>query len=67
MDWISVKDRMPECEGKYLVCAASLDKDIPFYAIAWLNIDLGRWELIPKVWADGIEYWMELPEYPEKG
>ena len=51
----------PTKEGTYLVLAHSADENIPFCYTAWWNNEIKQWELIPKVWADVIEYWRELP------
>lgn len=60
--WISVKDRMPELEGDYLVTDG--------HHVPWkcrLLILAGA-----KGWANGIynpliKYWMPMPELPKEG
>lgn len=73
-DWISVKDRLPEAEGRYLVFYGDAvflkfgifdDKDC-------INID--RWSQKHMKWWDiefnreiqNITHWMLLPEPPEE-
>lgn len=78
--WISVKDRLPEKEGKYLVhkesgCFKSIDT-------AWFTLNLHEldkydfpnkhrpgWNNYDSEWGyyeeTGVIYWMPLPEQPE--
>lgn len=58
-EWISVDDRLPETEGKYLVCTANV------------NIGVGNFidyygtgkRICFDTWA--ISHWMPLPEPPK--
>lgn len=64
MEWISVKDKMPEEEGRYFVFAESKDPDKPFIQIAWYEPDGFGWSLVPSVWVKAITHWMPLPTRP---
>lgn len=60
MEWISVKDRLPENKKYVLVWEPKLDKNI----IARYNEKNGYW------WSDGYffvfpTHWMPLPEPPK--
>ncbi len=63
MNWISVKDRLPEQDGRYAVCYRF--KDQPF-----LKIYIGDW-MYGIGWANllsdtQITHWMPLPEAPKE-
>lgn len=70
MEWISIKERMPENEGRYLIlstfhepCISNdkiVRKHIPF--VSNYTIDKGWMSRIP---AYDITHWMEIPEPPE--
>lgn len=78
MDWISVKDRLPEKSGEYLVYRP------PYVCTAWFaeslcNNPQFEYEGMPDLpgfyngdgegdWVEyGITHWMPLPERPEDG
>ncbi len=65
MEWISVKDKLPIRDDKYLVHAPSLDEKKPFIAIAWFDPANGGWSLLPDCWCKAITHWMELPKPPK--
>lgn len=56
--WISVKDRLPEKDGKYLVVDEG-DVDVGFYVSGGWMWDGGEDMLC-------VTHWMELPEAPEE-
>ena len=51
--WISVKDRLPEQFGKYLVVCKGID-------IAQIRLWEGTWDSFVEV-----THWMPLPELPK--
>ena len=53
-EWTSVKDRLPENDGKYVV---------PFIGIAWYDPNFG-WSLLLKPFIEAITHWMPLPDLP---
>ena len=64
MEWISVKDRLPETRGTYLVCA------VFFEDARNLHVRTGYYD---KVWYLDcctndymITHWMPLPSLPEE-
>ncbi len=65
MDWIKLSEHEPPM-GKHIVYAASDNPYIPFIHMAWYNLNLQRWELIPEVIGDAITHWMPLPEPPKE-
>jgi hypothetical protein len=81
MIWISVKDRLPDQEGKYLVYAGELLR--PHIVIAWFIKDLykfDKYDFPNKHRAGWVDYeldqgyaeltyvthWMPLPAAPER-
>ena len=66
-EWISVEDRLPEKDGKYLVArmegsqysisVRKFRKEVP----CWWTGYCGHWERR----TNGIKYWMELPDAPK--
>ena len=69
--WISVKDRLPQMDGEYLVYGMSkLWKEVlPDYVPIWLcnwYLKYGGWYNLEKQTGfDYITHWMPLPEPPE--
>lgn len=69
LTWTSVKDKLPEKDGEYIV-AYERDDNCEFIVTALPfstecgfveeSSDGGFWE------ADYVEYWMPLPEAPQK-
>lgn len=60
LGWISVKDRLPEEEGRYITCHNTCG--VP----TMVNISIffeGRWVLAPE---GEIEYWMPMPKLPKE-
>ena len=64
MEWIAIKDRLPEKDGPYLVFAESADPNKPFIQIAWCEPNDYGWSLIPTVWVNALTHWMPLPTRP---
>ena len=68
-EWISVNDRLPEKDGKYIVArregsrysisVRKFRKDVP----CWYSGYCGHWERR----TNGITHWMPLPEPPKEG
>lgn len=58
-EWISVKDRLPEMKGYYLVC-------YPFYNRQEINIVYFRGKSQWAKCSKYITHWMPLPEPPKK-
>jgi hypothetical protein len=66
-EWISVKDRLPDVDGKYLVARVEggrysisvrkFRKEVP----CWYTGYCGHWERR----TNGITHWMSLPEPPK--
>lgn len=53
-EWINVKDRMPEKDGRYLVVESIL-----YSWVCVCSLRNGKWD------SDNISYWMPLPESPK--
>jgi len=64
MKWISVDDRLPEEDYRYLVTGTTQDITKPFILIAWFTPHIGEWELIMQPFAEAVTHWMPLPEAP---
>lgn len=64
MEWISVKDRLPN-EEMVLVSAASVDAEKPYMSISYYDKTAG-WCLVPMLWIDSITHWMPLPDPPKE-
>lgn len=62
-EWISVKDRLPEDNGKYLVCVDG-DKINPPYVITWWFWN-GKFEDFQYFPSRHVTHWMPIPEPPE--
>jgi len=60
IDWIPIKDRLPEEDGKYLIHAPSADKEKPFITVAWYEPDLPGWSMLPECWLKAITHWAAL-------
>ncbi len=60
--WIPVAERLPEKEGKYLVCCPSLDPGNPPLMCVWFDPDYGWYST--EMWAKAVTHWMPLPEPP---
>lgn len=65
MNWISVKERLPKEDNKYLVFIPTADSGKPLQQIAWYNPDTG-WSLIIDYWVGAITHWMPLPSIPKR-
>lgn len=67
VEWVSVKDRLPETNGQFLCYSA----DFPlgaFFSIQSFNVKKGAfWWYEDNVKAPFITHWMPLPEPPEEG
>jgi len=52
-NWISVKDKLPNKDGRYLVCIE--------YSPEWMGVSSfrkGKWD------DTNVSHWMELPDSP---
>jgi hypothetical protein len=61
-EWISVKDRLPEKKGTFLVCTKN-----DFYCtknIAKVRFYDGEWHGTGGIWSN-VTHWMPLPEPPK--
>jgi hypothetical protein len=65
MEWISVKERLPEVDGRVIVHAPSADPRHPLINFAWYDPSGFGWSLFPHCFIDSITHWMPLPEPPE--
>lgn len=77
-EWISVKDRLPENDGEYLVYTESGDIfNAQFDSCCGENGEFGAWHsyydghtlgFLDADWMpyDGITHWMPLPEPPKE-
>lgn len=67
--WVSVKDRLPEKSGSYMLFAPAADPRYPLYAVAWYEIPGSGtrpgWHGLAKPWLGAITHWME-PQPPEE-
>jgi hypothetical protein len=63
--WISVKERKPDTDGRYLCNVASFAFKGCYYRDI-LKFEHGEF-LNGNVYEDGVTHWMELPECPEEG
>jgi len=61
MDWISIKDRMPDIEDEYLVADSKIVSTLEFRNKKWYSDSLDVY--IPK---GRITHWMPLPKPPNK-
>ena len=61
-DWISVKDRLPEKRGDYLIY--NTDGIVWPY---WYNPEDKRWYDNCGYLTESVTHWMPLPEPPKKG
>lgn len=68
MNWISVKDRLPEKGDIYLVCVIFLEN------ASELKVDIGFYDEEDKDWELDcctldyiVTHWMPLPSLPEEG
>lgn len=78
-EWISVKDRLPEADGRYLVVTSVCGvpfRDVANYTHKYAGFEEHLWG--KAMWYDydgeygdfektGITHWMPLPEPPEEG
>ena len=60
--WISVKDRLPEHDGRYLCNVKSFSFKGSFY-ITMLKYDKGGF-IEGRIYTDDVTHWMPLPEPP---
>jgi hypothetical protein len=69
MEWISVKDRLPEKTGYYLTVvdeiAASKTRGVIEIQDLYEGVDLHKMERILK-FQDYVTHWMPLPEPPKE-
>lgn len=78
-EWISIKDRLPRKNGKYLCC--DKDKHIHILSFAQNLYSIDSWDFAKEhrsgfydysdeygyyEW-DGVTHWMPLPEPPKEG
>ncbi len=66
MEWISVKDRLPEQLKCYLIYSFDWDDStcIPYIAWSFYNSD-GKWvDSIDRSFHNYVTHWMPLPEPP---
>lgn len=65
-EWISVKDRMPEKEGKYIVCVAGNVCVLPMIVngVGYKYWETGKYF---KKEMDKVSHWMPFPEPPKEG
>lgn len=63
--WISVKDRLPDKSGTYLCYQPKAASICALNTVRWSEVKgwIGK-EVGSRI--EGIEYWMPLPEPPEK-
>ncbi len=64
LEWIPVKEKLPEKDGPVLFYAPSADPEMPFIWTAWYNPKSG-WSMMTPYWTEGITHWMYLPEPPQ--
>lgn len=55
-EWISVKERLPEWFGWYLVCSRGRVEPVWFDITGWSNMR----------WPQYVTHWMPLPEPPKE-
>jgi len=53
-EWISVTDKLPEKDGRYLIV-----EDAPYKWVGVCSIRNGKWD------SSSVIYWMPLPEPPK--
>lgn len=58
--WISVKDHLPEEEGKYLICCSDGYRTTAEYENKTWLVYTGRYEEV-----EDVTHWMPLPEPPK--
>jgi len=64
IDWVSVKDRLPDKDAPYLVFIPTADDTKSLIHITWYNPNFG-WSGLVEYWIDAITHWMPLPDWPE--
>jgi hypothetical protein len=63
MEWISVKDRLPESNDTHLIIAGVTK----WYDVCHYDLDRGVWyDCIDYDDVDGVTHWMPLPEPPKE-
>lgn len=63
-NWISVKDRLPDKQGVYLV---AFKPPLPKVTIAWwATKEFGWYDLEYNFHTDSVSHWMPLPPMPEQ-
>ncbi len=62
-EWISVKDRLPEFNGRYLTCDEYGNIHIFFHGPSFAEIPFGIKECNPRYYPP--THWMPLPEPPK--
>lgn len=67
MTWISVKDRLPEQQGVFLVCCRSIDGERRVITTAWYYPEQGPdgWSLIAHIQVSAVTHWIAVPPPPE--
>lgn len=55
-EWISIKDKIPEKDGRYLV----FEKGNYYGWVGVLSLREGRWD------SENVSHWMPLPESPHE-
>lgn len=63
--WISVKDRLPETDGEYIVYITSDDGEKCVTCDHWVKSSHERWFLFDDAGAV-VTHWMPLPEPPKE-
>lgn len=62
--WVSVKDRLPEKEGFYIIYAESADANSPLIKQVWFN-SKRRFEIV-EIWENALTHWQPLPNPPKE-
>jgi hypothetical protein len=70
MEWISVKDRLPEYEGKYLLLVQNRYMIGTFYKNNFYKSRSPKryyesWLTKNKIYKTGLTHWMPLPNLPK--
>ena len=65
MEWISVKERLPESDTYILICLCNKFQKVSYYFRDsfgnWFSTDYDIWD---KTYTDEATHWMPLPESP---
>jgi hypothetical protein len=66
MEWISVKDRLPEIGQSIIFFCVDHIRAGKYYATFSDNSDLGFYDLCCNYDFDNVTHWMPIPQFPKE-